>query len=231
MKYGSFLIIYLFAFYSLFANTTNIQDLNILSDTAREYAISKITNNIAGRRIVVTAGKLDPRLRLVSCNGLPHAFTPPGSRLQGNTTIGIRCDSPKPWSIYVSVKIAIFETVIVTTTKMSRGDIISESDIAVDEVDISRLRGRSFSNKLPLIGTKVKTNMKINQVIDSATICLICKGDTVLITANNSAVSVSVSGIALSDGGKGDKIRVQNNASRRIVDAIVTNLGTVTVGI
>ena len=88
-----------------------------------------------------------------------------------------------------------------------------------------------FKDKLRLIGTKVKTNLKINQVLDSTAICLICKGDTVLITANNTAVSVSVAGIALNDGGKGDKIRVQNNASRRIIDAVVTNHGTVKVGL
>lgn len=229
MKYGSFLIINLLVLFTASANTPTTQDLTVLSQTARDYAASK-TSGKSSRRTEVTAGKLDPRLRLTPCSASPVAFTPPGSKLQGNTTIGIRCDAPKPWSIYIPIKIAIFEKVIVTTTKMSRGDIISDSDITLEEIDVSRLRGRSFTNKAKLIGTKLKNNMKINQVIDSATICLICKGDAVMITANNSAVSVSMSGIALSDGSKGDKIRVQNNASRRIVDAIVTNLGTVTVG-
>ena len=129
------------------------------------------------------------------------------------------------------MKIAIFEQVIISTGKLKRGQVISNSDIVLQEVDISRLRGHSFTDVNDLIGTKLKTSIKSGQVIDSSIICLICAGDSVQITAINSQVDISAAGTALNDGGRGDKIRVQNNASRLILDAYITNSGIVKVAL
>jgi len=199
---------------------------------AESYAKSKLNNKLEQNgRVEVTAGKLDPRLRLNACDSELITFIPPGSRLQGHSTVGIRCPSPKPWSIYIPVKISVFKQAIVATQLLERGQLITSADISLNEVDISYIRGRSFTEKEVLIGTKLKTTIKSNQVIDSASICLICKGDSVTIIAKNDAVSVTVVGIALNDGSRGDIIRVQNNASRRIIDAVITDAGTVKVGI
>jgi len=232
MKWGSFLITILLLTGTTSVKASKIQDLNSLKVAAESFALSKLmVDSNPNRKTIVTSGKLDPRLRLPACTEELITFIPPGSRLQGHSTIGIRCQSPKAWSIYIPIKVSIFEQAIVALQGLQRGQIISNSDITLDEVDISYLRGRSFTDKEKLIGTKLKSNIKANQVIDSASICLICKGDSVIITAVSDAISVTMAGKALNDGSRGDKIRVQNNASRRIVDAIITDVGAVKVGI
>ncbi len=230
MKYQNLWVISSLLLSSVSAQADNIQDLNSLKIAAENYALSNISLD-GKKRTEITSADLDPRLRLTACDGPLVAFTPPGSRLQGNSTVGVRCDSPQPWSIYIPIKIAIFQQAMVVTSRMARGQLIDENDIAIREVDISRVKGRAFVTKDELIGNKLKTSLQSNQVIDSSFICLICKGDAVVITANSSAISVSMAGKALNDGNKGDKIRVQNNASRRIIDAIITDVGTVTAGI
>jgi flagella basal body P-ring formation protein FlgA len=232
MKFGSFLITILLLSASTVLEAANIQDLNVLKSAAESFALSKVANATDDtRRVDIIVGNVDSRLRLVECSEELNLFVPPGSRLQGNTTIGVRCSAPKPWSIYIPIRIAIYEKAIVSLRKMSRGEIISTEDIILDEVDTSKVRGTTFTETSALVGTKLKTTLKANQVIGSTAICLICKGDTVLIKSNNKAVSVSVAGIALNDGGKGDRIRVQNNASRRIIDAVITTNGVVSVDI
>jgi flagella basal body P-ring formation protein FlgA len=232
MKFGSFLITILLLSGSTVVEASDIQDLNALKSAAESFAQSKVANiSNDTRRVDVIVGNLDSRLRLVQCTDELSLFIPPGSRLQGNTTIGVRCLNPKPWSIYIPMRIAIYEKVIISLRKMSRGEIISKEDIILAEVDTSIVRGATFTETSELVGTKLKTTLKANQVIGSTTICLICKGDTVIIKSNNKAVSVSVAGVALNDGGKGDRIRVQNNASRRVVDALITSNGVVSVDI
>ncbi|MCP3675751.1 MAG: hypothetical protein GY829_14960, partial [Gammaproteobacteria bacterium] len=152
MKWGSFLITILFLFVSDTLKATVIQDLYSLKTAAESFVQSKITIDI-DNRTEVSSGKLDPRLRLTACTSEIIAFMPPGSRLQGNTTVGVRCELPKPWSIYIPVKISIFKKVFVALNKMSRGQIVSESDIALSEIDISQIRGHSYINKDDIIGT------------------------------------------------------------------------------
>ncbi|MCP4414236.1 MAG: flagellar basal body P-ring formation protein FlgA [Gammaproteobacteria bacterium] len=213
---------------SVFA--TEIQNLQQLKSIAENFIHHNLQTN-SDRKYKIQSGKLDPRLRLVNCDSLPEAFTPPGSRLQGNTTVGIRCNSPKPWSIYIPVKIAIYQQAMVATIKLARGHILSDDDITLEEVDVSRIRGQVFSNMAPLTGTKLKTSVQPGQVLDTTQVCLVCKGDTVTITADDQLISISMSGVALNDGSKGDIIRVQNNASRLIIDATIMNNHTVMVGI
>ena len=230
MKYSSFLITFLLLLDSAQAAPVHIQDLMSIKNAAEKFVHSKVgIEKDSKRRTVVTVGNLDPRLRLTACDAELITYSPPGSRMQGNTTVGVRCGSPKPWSIYIAVKISIFEQAVVAVNKMKRGTVISSSDLKLIEVDTSKVRGHTYTDKLTLIGTKLKSSVATNQVIDSATVCLICIGDSVVIKVNNNMVAVTMSGKALNGGSKGDKIRVQNNASKRIVDAIITGTGTVKV--
>ncbi len=232
MKCGSFLLTIFMMFQTSATEVVVIQDLPSIKDAARQHALESITNDDSSpKRTVVTIGELDPRLRLTKCNANLIAFTPPGSRMQGNSTIGVRCNGPKRWSIYVSVKIAIYQQALVAINKLSRGQFIGIDDVKQQEVDISTIRGHSFTDINRVLGTKLKRSIQLNQVIDSAAICLVCKGDPVVISAGNQTVSVSMAGTALNDGSIGDKIRVQNNASRLILDATITNSGTVSVDI
>jgi len=240
MKCGSFLInkiavIVIIALWMVSdsgISAEEVQSLESIKQSASTYIAKNINQNSGHiNKTLITMGQLDKRLRLSQCAGELVVFVPPGSKLQGNTTVGVRCDSPKRWSIYISVKISIFEQALVLINKMKKGEIISEADLHLRDVDISKVRGHSFINITKVVGTKLKRSIKAEQVIDSTFICLVCKGDSVVISSGNKAIQVSMAGTALNDGSKGDKIRVQNNASRLVLDAIITTNTTVNVDI
>ncbi len=58
---------------------------------------------------------------------------------------------------------------------------------------------------------------------------LIKRGDAVTITAEGDGLSVKMPGVAMSDGRRGEQIRIKNNNSAKIVDAQVTEPGEVAV--
>ena len=181
--------------------------------------------------IEITMGNLDPRLRLVPCQSELIAFTPPGSRAIGNTTIGVRCDNPKPWSIYIPVKVAVYAPAVVVTNSIRRGEVISSTDISVKKVDISLVRDKPFTKAEYVVGSKAKNTLNAGVIVSVNSVCVVCKGDSVSITASNTAISVKMAGLALSDGSIGDSIRVQNSASKRVIDAIVVSQNKVKAGI
>ena len=68
MKYGSFLITILIMLNSVSASSSDIQDLLLMKNAAREYVVANIHDNSnSSRHSEVIIGELDPRLRLRSC--------------------------------------------------------------------------------------------------------------------------------------------------------------------
>ena len=228
MKSGRFLQIIIISLMTLSAEGAQMENLNHLSNLAKGYVESQLPS-LNETRYVVNPGQLDSRLRLPKCPTPVEAFLAPGSQLKGNTTVGLRCLSGTGWSIYVPVRIAIYAPVLVTNRRISRGELLSESDLTLTELDVSNLRGEPFTDLAAVIGTKAKKPLSESQVLESSNICLICKGDIVTINAGNDLVRVQVSGTAMSDGSRGELIRVQNNESKRIVDARVTSNSEVRV--
>jgi flagella basal body P-ring formation protein FlgA len=58
---------------------------------------------------------------------------------------------------------------------------------------------------------------------------IIKRGERVMITAAKSGIGIRMNGIAQSDGNRGQVIRVKNQNSERVINAIVTGIGEVTV--
>ena len=231
MKYGRVISIIFVSMLASSVSANNLQPLNQIVETAKQFAYQQIQQHNQSGKLKITTGELDPRLRLQLCDEPLVGFIPPGSRHQGNTTIGVRCDSPKPWSIYVPMRIAIYEKVVIASAPLRRGQVITSSNIQSHEVDISQLRGIPYLLADEVIGSKTKKGIQTGNVIHSGNICLVCKGDKVSITASATQIAVMMSGIALSDGSEGDAIRVQNSSSKRVIEATIVDSSTVVVGI
>ncbi len=67
-----------------------------------------------------TVGTIDPRLQLPKC-AATEAYLPPGTRLWGNATVGLRCAAPSAWSLYVPVAVKVMGEVVVTQRPLAAG--------------------------------------------------------------------------------------------------------------
>src|SRR5262245_48070461 len=65
-----------------------------------------------------TVGAIDPRLAMGQCAAL-EVFTPPGSRLWGTSSVGVRCTAPAPWTIYVGVTVRVKGTYVATARALA----------------------------------------------------------------------------------------------------------------
>ncbi|GGN15921.1 MULTISPECIES: flagellar basal body P-ring formation chaperone FlgA [Marinomonas] len=139
------------------------------------------------------------------------------------TNYEISCNSPA-WKSYIPVTQEILIPAIKTTTPINRGQVITQSNTDIGDVDISSLRGQVYTKKNPPYGLIASRNLRINTFITDALVdqpTLVKKGDLVLITASSGTIIVRMNGVALENGVKGQQIRVKNTSSERIIYAKV----------
>ena len=180
----------------------------------------------------ISIGHLDSRLRLSACEQPLETYLSPGGKLSGKTSIGVRCKGPKPWSLYVPVTINLISAIYKTSRPLPRGHIIRDHDIISADYNLSRLNYGYFTEKEQLVGKQTRRRLKQNHVItpNQVTEPLIVKrGEKVALIAKSDSYSIRMKGEALMNGAQGDRIRVKNVSSKRIVEGVVTQNGEVTI--
>lgn len=183
-------------------------------------------------RVVIDVGYLDSRLKLNHCSESVKTFLAPGAKLIGKTTVGVRCDSPKPWTLYVPATIDLYADVYQTTGPIEKGQLISEADISLVNTNLARLNYGYFSDKTQLIGKQAKRRLSQNRVITPNQVkkpLLIKRGEQVALVISSDSFSVKMSGTAMMNGSRGERIRVKNLSSKRIIEGTVTQTGEVAV--
>ena len=211
----------------------NIQSHDVIKQTIHDYLQDKTSQLSIQPKIKV--GQLDSRLRLHACNKPLQAFTPDGSKLQGRTTVGVRCQGDQPWSIYVPATIAIYEEIVVTTTPLMRGHLVGTSDIQLEKREVGKMSGQHFIHDMDwAIGKVLKRPISAGKIIQSSYLempRLIKRGQMVTILAVTDGLVVKMSGKSMMDGVKGDLIQVQNPKTKRIINGTVTDSGEVRVNL
>lgn len=181
----------------------------------------------------VEAGSLDSRLRLPRCELPLAAFESPGGLSAGRSVVGVRCDGKRPWKLFVPVTIALPAKVLALAHPMRRGDLIAREDLVAQEADLARLRGQYFQDPAELVGQRLKRNVAAMLPLKPAMIDaqrLIKRGAEVTIVADTGSIEVRMRGKALGQGGRGDRIKVRNQRSGRVLSATIVDRGIVRVG-
>ncbi len=215
------------------ASAEPLQSHTQIRRIAKTFIESRL-QHIKATRTIVQIGNIDPRLRLAHCSERPEAWLPTSARLVGFTTVGIRCNGNKPWSLYLQVRIRVFRRIAVARTALPRGTTIGAQDFQLVEREVTSNPTLYLSDARRLIGMRVTRPMAAGQVIMISSLAparLVLRGQKVVILANMEGLSVRMQGTALQDGARGAIIRVRNSSSRRIIEATVVRRGTVMVNL
>ncbi len=184
--------------------------------TAKAKSFLEETSSPADRTgIEVTVNQLDPRLRLRKCSNALKAYFPSGSRRMGKVTVAVSCDSPVAWKVFVSAGIYEYTEVVVAQKTISRKSIITNADITLERVNISKLRGRPALDLNQVVGSSTKKQIRTGVVVFEHDICMVCKGASVQVVAKNEHFNINMEGTALADAAIGEVIQVRNKKSKR----------------
>ncbi|MBT8121609.1 MAG: flagellar basal body P-ring formation protein FlgA [Gammaproteobacteria bacterium] len=199
---------------------------------AAESFITDVVRSSHGAEPTVRAGSLDSRLRLTRCDIPLEAFQPGGSRALGNTTVGIRCTGNTSWTLYVPVSVSLFGDVVVAARPLTRATLLTAADLKMARRDLAQLHSGYFGSIDQAIGKQAGRNIAVDTAISTSLVkepLAVKRGQRVSLVALAGGLEVRMTGEAMSDGTKGQRIKVRNLRSKRVVDGIVKSATTIQV--
>ncbi|MCK4742521.1 MAG: flagellar basal body P-ring formation protein FlgA [Sulfuriflexus sp.] len=209
----------------------DLQDIRQSSENYLRAQLGVDSNDTAD--ITITAASMDYRLRLAQCDTPIEHSLPQGHRLQGRVAVGTRCtDELHRWSVFVPVTITQFAEVIVTTETVSRGEFLKASQLKLERRSLNFLHNGYLKSMKQAIGQKLKTTLAKGLVVSPSQLKRpydVKKGQNVNILAKSDQISVRIKGKALSNARIGDRIRVKNTSTNKIIEGTVTYDGFVEI--
>ncbi len=212
------------------ATADDIQPLEEIRDAVESHAEANLAG---GGQSTINVGRVDQRLRLPRCEETLETFSPPGRSSQSRATVGVRCHHPSPWTLYVSVRVETLKEVYAAARSLSRGALLSEDDLERVEININRTSRGYYTDAEQLTGMELNRAMRAGEIVTPSRVSapqLVERGQTVLLTLDSRAASVSMNGEALQSGALGDRIRVKNTSSDRVIEGEITGDSRVRVG-
>ncbi|MDF1588880.1 MAG: flagellar basal body P-ring formation chaperone FlgA [Gammaproteobacteria bacterium] len=212
------------------AYSESLQLLDEIEHTAYVYSLAEAQARYDNPQISVES--LDSRLRLQTCEHPLTAFSNSDNVSLGSQAIGIKCDAPVAWTVYVPVKIKVFKPIVVAARGLDAKQIITENDIRLEQQDIAKMR-RGYIEKIEsVVGQQLKYPVAVGAVINPNSLFeqkVVHRGEQIMLVATIGKMEVRMAGTALADGEQGERVRVKNASSHRVVEGVVDGPGIVRV--
>jgi len=218
---------YLVLLYVCLAPTHSIASThNLVKVKIHKYIKTQIEPN-PNKKIKIIVNSIDKRKKLASCS-TPLQISLAGKKtVSRNNTVSVICQ--QQWKIYVAVRVQTLMSVVTASHNLSPGTRLNSDNLTMRDYDVSTLRGETSLSIDEIIGSRVKRHVQQGRPLLSNLICLVCKGDPVVLYVRNNHLSIKSSGTALSDGSIGQKIAAKNNSSGRRVEGIVVAVGEIQI--
>lgn len=187
------------------------QDPNIVQSVAENFLNAQVIKN--GDKVKITVNKPDSRLKLQACEQL-SAFMPPGGRLIGRTTVGVRCTSPKMWSLFLPANVQVFGTYVAAANGLAAGQTVAHTDLATIEGEISQMPASVITDISQVVGQTMATNVTAGTALRRELIRAqpgVIQGQSVRVIVKGSGFQVTAEGRALQTSGDGQIANVKLN--------------------
>ncbi len=181
-----------------------------------------------GGKISIRIANIDPRITIKPCQQKLTANIPENTNSR-NVNVKIYCADSKPWQIYLPARIERTFAVVIATTTIEKGAMLSKDNISVQFLASNKIRGKKLTDITAVLGSKAEKRIGKGRAINTRNVCLVCKGDSVTITAKSANFIIKTQGIALSSGNLNKQIKVKNSRSGKVIRAKVTAINQVII--
>lgn len=173
---------------------------------------------------VVTKGGADWSVARVQCTA-DRGWT---------RSIRIRDANRTPRAAQVRRNPALGDTIWVLNQSLARGTVIAPEHVRAKPVaDLDRLPDGVIDDATRIIGRTLKTNLGEGRAIQTRHLefdWYVTEGSFVVIETRTSSIAIQTGGIAHQNGQLGERIRVENKRSGRIIEGTVAGRNLVRAG-
>ena len=199
-----------------------IQPLDSVRGAAAAFVRAEMPPGESG--LVITAARLDSRLRLAACAGALEASLLSGARLQAQMSVAVRCPRGADWTVYVPVTVRSRLKVWALRAPQLEGAHLSAADVVAETRLVSGLAVGYVTDVAQLARSTLRHPLPAGAVLTSEDLLpdfLVRQGEQVTLVASVDGVRVRAAGLALESGRYGALIRVQNASSAKVVQGVV----------
>ncbi|MEF8751283.1 MAG: flagellar basal body P-ring formation chaperone FlgA [Candidatus Accumulibacter necessarius] len=187
------------------------------------------TQGLPGK-VSYSVGQLDQHAQLAPCSAF-EPFLPPGGRLWGRATVGIRCLGPTRWTVYVPVQIRVTGSYLVTARHLTPGQIVSPADVLAQSGDLGALPASVLTDPTQAIGKTVRNGIAAGQPLRSDLLTAawaVQQGQSVKLLSSGAGFTISNEGKALNNATDGQIAQVRTT-SGQVVSGVARSGGVVEV--
>lgn len=212
------------------AQAASLHALHEIEHAAYLHAVSEARARFNNPQVSISS--LDTRLRLQACQSPLDTFSNHDELRSGQLTVGVRCHAPVNWTVYVPAQIKVMQDVVVTKRPLSADHILTANDIKLAPRDIVSERKGFVTDATALIGQQLKSPLPMGSVLEASQFksqILVHRGDLITLVAAVGNMEVRVRGEAMANAGLGQRVKVKNISSERIVEGVVDAAGLVRI--
>ena len=211
------------------ANDSGLQPLERVR-AAAEQAVRHALDPLPDR-VRITAGNLDPRLRLAACAAPlgAQATAPRGN--QARVLTRVSCTSPA-WTINLPVDLERTHSILVARRALARGETVTAADVTAASRVLPGVGSPFIASLAELDARVTRRPIPAGTALPAdafAAAILIHRGQTVTLTAASAGFEVRAPGRAMADAAAGARVRVQNLQSLKIIEGVADSESTVRI--
>ena len=200
-------------------------------DTLKKAAESFLAKNISvasDESLEIHVNQVYPPLAVSVCSKPIDAAFPPDSNKDQITAVSLTCNGVQPWHVLLPVEVRINTKVYVAKNTIPANENITEDDLDYVSYDKNRLYNGFYKNKEDILGQVAAQVITAGAVLTKKNLkhpVLVHRNQVIEIIARSNSVSVSMKGIAKTDGSLNQMVTVYNPSSKRTLDAVVVGSG------
>ena len=176
-------------------------------------------------------GSLDALNNLSPCPAIDVAL-PTGARAWGRTSVVVRCQAEKQWSIYVPVQVKVIGEYLLTARPLSQGQVVAEADLARTRGDLADLPTGILTDTVQALGKTVAQSVTSGRPLRAdmlRQVLVVQQGQAVRLISSGPGFQVTgAEGRALANAAEGQVVQVRL-ASGRVISGVARAGGAVEV--
>lgn len=177
-------------------------------------------------------GQREGSISKVLIKGIPSGYQAPGKCLEalevkaakqlrpGNNSIEVNCTLRRSWSLMLNADIEVWRNVVVLRDHIGRGERITDSSLVLQQRNIADLQRGYFTSFEQVINNVSKRSLRAGAAVNPSMInlpILVKRGQAITLRAKRVGFSVDMKGLALKKGRQGEKIKVKNSSSGKVL--------------
>ncbi len=174
---------------------------------------------IAGARVEVQAGTLDPRLKLAPCDEV-DIYLPTGTRAWGATRVGLRCISgASRWNVFLPLTVRVFAPAVVAQGPLPSGTVLGPEHLQIEQAEWSAASSPAFARLESVLGRSLGRALSAGATLRESDLKRrqwFAVGDVVRVVAVGEGFSISSEGVALTPGFEGQPAKIRTDSGRTL---------------